>query len=188
MKFPLILVGLGNPGVSYEHTRHNIGRSLVIECSEFLGLSWSSFAKGKIAWYRHDEGKTAFFYSEDYMNCSGYALQAVCQFYRIPMDQVCVLHDELERPLGTCHIRFGGSARGHNGLRHIDQLLGQHYWRMGFGIDHPKRLGKSISVSDYVLSRFSQEEASVIEGLRARVIQDIDHVVLGHFEHLKKSF
>jgi PTH1 family peptidyl-tRNA hydrolase len=153
-----LLVGLGNPGPEYALTRHNIGfmaldalAGAVSFTSKFHGLSASHSIEGQ---------KVILLKPHTFMNLSGKSVQAAMAFYKIPPENVIVLHDELDIPLGKIRIKQGGGANGHNGLKDIDQMVGVNYWRIRLGIGHP---GMKEQVHSHVLSKFSTDEMSEVE-------------------------
>jgi len=148
-----LIVGLGNPGKEYEYTRHNIGFLTVdhlIDRTEAHSLSSSSF-HGEL----FKSSNLLFLKPTTFMNRSGQSLQAVKQFYKIELDNIIVIHDDLDLPFGALRFKKGGGSGGHNGLKSIDEMIGRGYVRVRMGIDKP--IYKS-QVADYVLSPFNQEE------------------------------
>jgi PTH1 family peptidyl-tRNA hydrolase len=151
-----LVVGLGNPGPSYAGNRHNIGFMAVDDLvrrhsfsgrrERFHGVTWEGSIK--------DE-KIVLLCPLTYMNDSGRAVQAAAQFFKLQPNDVVVLHDELDLPLGRLRVKRGGGAGGHNGLRSIDAHLGNDYWRIRLGIDHP---GVKDLVKHYVLQDFAKAE------------------------------
>lgn len=170
-----LFVGLGNPGTAYQHNRHNIGFMAVDEIvrrhkfsppdKKFQGL----LHKGELA------GQKVFVLKpETFMNLSGQSVQAAMQFYKIPPDHVVVFHDELDLVEGKTRTKFSGGAAGHNGLRSIDQHLGQDYWRVRLGIGHP---GDKDRVSDYVLGDFSKADQAWLDPLINAIGQYAEKIV-----------
>lgn len=161
-----LIVGLGNPGPDYALTRHNIGFMAVdilahpaAFTSKFHGLVASGSIEGE---------KLVFLKPQTFMNLSGKSVQAAAAFYKIPPENIIVLHDELDLPLGKIRIKQGGGANGHNGLKDIDQALGVNYWRVRLGIGHP---GDKDRVHDHVLSRFSSDEMNEVEKVLKTLIR-----------------
>lgn len=148
----MLIVGLGNPGSLYENTRHNIG-FMVIEglISRFSAtkLSSSSFEGELFKFQNHFLLKPL-----TYMNLSGNSIASVKKFYKI--DEVVIIHDDLDLPFGTVRFKHGGGHGGHNGLKSADEKISKDYARVRMGIGKPEHKGE---VSSYVLSNFSQEES-----------------------------
>jgi len=158
------IIGLGNPGADYEATRHNAGAWLVEAVArrsggelrpdrKFLGLYARCQLEGQDI---HLLNPTTF------MNRSGGAVAALCQFYKIAPDELLVAHDELDLAPGTARYKTGGGHGGHNGLRDIISALGNEpgYHRLRIGIGHP---GDAKQVTHYVLGRPSKTEHAAIE-------------------------
>lgn len=156
-----LLAGLGNPGARYAGNRHNVGFMALdtIASAHSFGSFTAKFggqvSEGKLAGIR-----TLLFKPMTFMNCSGEPLGELARFYKIPTEALCVIHDELDIEPGKLRVKRGGGHGGHNGLRSIDQHLGQDYARVRVGIGHP---GHKDRVSDYVLSDFSADEAPIID-------------------------
>lgn len=155
---PYLIAGLGNPGASYAGNRHNIGFMLIDLLAERYGVALTQkkfhgiYGKGEIA------GQAVYLLKpETYMNKSGVAVSAAANFYKIPPEHIIILHDELDLTPGKLRIKQGGGHGGHNGLRDIDRVIGQNYWRMRLGIGHP---GLKTQVTGYVLCDFADEERS----------------------------
>jgi PTH1 family peptidyl-tRNA hydrolase len=157
-----LYVGLGNPGPAYEKTRHNIGFRVIDRLVEEAGardVSKKSF-QGEL--YR--QGNLFFLKPHTYMNLSGKSVQAVMHFFKIPLDALVVIHDDIDLPLGTVRYKVGGSPGGHNGLKSIDALVGRDYLRVRLGVGKPEHKGQ---VADYVLSPFTAEEEPTVERIVA---------------------
>ncbi len=163
----ILLAGLGNPGSSYALTRHNIGFIAVDAIRHRYNFSaprikfTAELAEGSV-----DNQRIISVKPLTYMNNSGIAVGEATRFYKVPVEQVIVCHDELDLPLGRIKIKRGGGHGGHNGLKSLDAHIGKNYLRLRIGIGHP---GDKDKVSDYVLGRFSKQEEQEAE----RVIIDI---------------
>ncbi len=149
-----LIVGLGNPGREYEQTRHNAGAMFVEELarqhninlkeeSKFFGLT------GRMLLGSHD---IRLVIPNTFMNRSGQSVAALCNFYKIAVDEILVAHDELDIEIGTARFKQGGSHGGHNGLRDIIAKCGndKNFHRLRIGIGHP---GSADKVTGYVLSK-----------------------------------
>lgn len=160
MAAPRLIVGLGNPGAEYADTRHNAGFWLCEQLAAKLGaeLRRESRFHGIAG---RTPGQVWLLMPQTFMNCSGQAVASLARFYRIPPEDMLVLHDELDLAPGVLRLKFGGGLGGHNGLKDIAAHLGtQNFWRLRIGIGHP---GDRNQVVDYVLKKPRREERSLIE-------------------------
>ena len=155
----LLIVGLGNPGNEYNGTRHNIG----FTCLDSFASSqkfdpWAHKTDLKCLVTTQTLGDTRVILCKPttFMNLSGEAVQAIAHFYKIPLEQIIVVHDELDIPFGQIRVRTGGSSAGHNGIKNISLHLSEHYGRVRIGIG-PKT-PPQIDSADFVLQRFSKSE------------------------------
>jgi PTH1 family peptidyl-tRNA hydrolase len=166
----ILLVGLGNPGSEYKFTRHNIGFLALDEIQEsYTFSSWKSKFKGLVSEGTIGGHTVLLLKPQTYMNLSGQSVSEAMQFYKIPLENVVVIHDDLDLAPKTLRMKQGGSAGGHNGLKDIDQRLGNNYWRIRLGIGHPRTLSLQNnisllppytgSVTNYVLEGFSKQDA-----------------------------
>lgn len=150
----LLLVGLGNPGAAYAKNRHNIGFMAVDAVAE--RYSFSSYRKkfqGHIAEGTIGGEKVLALKPETFMNESGRSVAEAAAFYKIPPEDVIVLHDEIDLESGKVRVKRGGGHAGHNGLRSIHDHIGPDYGRVRFGIGHP---GDKDEVSGHVLKDFAK--------------------------------
>jgi len=153
-----LIVGLGNPGSQYEKNRHNVGFMVVDILIDRLSpqpISKKSF-KGQL----FKSGEILLLKPTTFMNRSGESVQAVASFYKIPLENIIVIHDDLDLALGAIRIKKGGGHGGHNGLRSIDASLGREYLRVRVGIGRPS---SKEEVVGYVLSDFSPKELDCIQ-------------------------
>lgn len=159
-----LIVGLGNPGVEYEQTRHNAGAWFVERVAASEGVTLAADRKyfGLTGRFRHQGQDVRLLIPTTYMNRSGQAVAALAGFFRIPIDSILVAHDELDMPPGVAKLKQGGGHGGHNGLRDIiAQMANQNsFQRLRIGIGHP---GDSKLVSNYVLGRAPRNEQELIE-------------------------
>ena len=157
----LLIAGLGNPGREHENDRHNAGWMVVDELARRHGeTSFRSKFSGRIAETRADDRRIALLKPETYMNESGRSIAAAARFFKVPPEQLLVVHDDVDLEVGRLQARLGGGLAGHNGLRSIAQALGsQEFLRLRIGVGRPGR-GDHRSVADYVLSPFEPEEAA----------------------------
>lgn len=167
MTAPRLIVGLGNPGPEYEATRHNVGFWFVDQLADKLKVSLAPQAKfyGRAA----RAGELWLLQPTTYMNRSGQSVAALANFYKISPGEILVIHDELDLPPGGIRLKQGGGNGGHNGLKDIQAKLGTpDFWRLRLGIGHPRTLGLSQQVADFVLHQPRKEELPDIEHALAR--------------------
>ena len=156
-----IIVGLGNPGPEHQVTRHNAGFWFVDLLARRHG--------GEFRDYRKYSGETAriniagrdliLLKPTTYMNRSGLSVRQVSEFFKIAADDILVAHDELDLPVGSVRLKYGGGHGGHNGLRDTIAHIGDGFWRLRLGVGHPTN---KTEVIDYVLTRASRAEEDLI--------------------------
>lgn len=179
-----LIVGLGNPGPSYLDTRHNAGQQFVESLADhyrialnadkkFSGLFGSGIINGS---------EVKLLVPTTFMNRSGQSVGAVCQFYKIHAEEVLVVHDELDIPVGTVKLKQGGGHGGHNGLRDIISTLAnnKNFYRLRLGIGHP---GDRSLVTDYVLKKAPVNEREQTASCIDYAIQNIDSIIGGQWQH-----
>ncbi len=157
-----LIAGLGNPGRQYEHTRHNIGFEVIEELSSRLAIPLNqSKLKGLYGIGTVNGEKVLLLKPLTYMNLSGESIRAVMDYYKMEQEDLLVIYDDLDLPVGKIRLRQKGSPGGHNGIKSIVAHLGtQQFNRIRIGIDRPQ---SGMSVPDYVLGRFHQEEVPFLE-------------------------
>jgi PTH1 family peptidyl-tRNA hydrolase len=155
-----LLVGLGNPGSQYEDTRHNIGFKVIdklIDDSGARDISKSSF-HGVLS----RSANTLFLKPTTYMNLSGKSAQPIKYFFKVELENIIVIHDDIDLPFGAVRFKRGGGHGGHNGLKSLDEMIGKEYIRVRIGIGKPEHKSQ---VADYVLHNFNSEEDSILPKL-----------------------
>ncbi|MDR0623455.1 MAG: aminoacyl-tRNA hydrolase [Treponema sp.] len=185
-----LAVFLGNPGLEYAGNRHNAGRLLAERLPFYGSMSWQKKYKGLYAAFDRSRlpasgistetlaetapeppPKIHFLMPGTYMNLAGESAAAAASFFKIKPDQVLVVHDELELPLGTLSLKFSGGLGGHNGLRSMKACFGTaDFWRLRIGIGRPDDRapgqggppGSGRGVIDWVLSDFSAAESEIL--------------------------
>jgi peptidyl-tRNA hydrolase, PTH1 family len=159
----LLLVGLGNPGQKYEHNRHNIGYVAVDEIVHRHSFGpWKSRFQGVVSEGRLGSQKVLALKPATFMNLSGQSVGEAMRFFKLGLEDVVVLHDELALEPGKMRVKTGGGSAGNNGIKSITQHIGAEYRRVRIGIGHP---GDRDKVSSYVLHDFAKADRSWIDDL-----------------------
>ena len=158
-----LIVGLGNPGAEYKHTRHNAGFLLVEKLTASWRVDWKNERKfnARIARARRSGCRVLLCQPQTFMNASGETVGALLKFYRLPLKQLLVVVDDADLPLGEIRMRAGGSCGGHHGLESIEQYLGSREFarqRLGIG-----RQDGAREITNYVLSRFDRAETALMK-------------------------
>jgi PTH1 family peptidyl-tRNA hydrolase len=158
-----LFVGLGNPGPKYAGNRHNIGFMALDRIAADHGFSpWRKAFQGLVAEGRLGAEKVALLKPETFMNLSGQSVQAAVAFWKLPLADLTVFHDELDLAPGKLRLKQGGGHAGHNGLRSIHGHLGDDYARVRLGIGHP---GHKDAVAAYVLHDFAKADQDWLDDL-----------------------
>jgi PTH1 family peptidyl-tRNA hydrolase len=182
----LLVTGLGNPGREYERNRHNVGAMVVDELARRHGASYRSKFSGRIADLRVDGVRVALLKPDTYMNESGRSVGAAARFYKLPPEQLLVVHDEGDFDLGRLQARLGGGLAGHNGLRSIAGLLGtRDFLRLRVGVGRPSR-GDPRDLADFVLSDF--EPADDPEVVVARAADAVETLARDGLEEAQRRY
>jgi PTH1 family peptidyl-tRNA hydrolase len=170
----LLVVGLGNPGPRYRDTRHNLGRRAVELVASELGGSWRSRWNGNASEVRDGDERLVLLVPETFMNESGRSVSPALRFAKLPPEQLVVVHDELDLPLGDVRAKRGGGLAGHNGLRSVADALGtQDFLRVRIGIGRPER-GDPRPVADFVLSPFAPDvDVDTLVGRAADAVETL---------------
>ncbi|MCF6160122.1 MAG: aminoacyl-tRNA hydrolase [Furfurilactobacillus sp.] len=148
-----MIVGLGNIGPQYDRTRHNVGFMVIDHVAEEYGVTFKRAKQEALIGSTLISGeKVLLVKPTTYMNDSGRAVRPLMDYYDIPLEDVMIVHDDMDLPIGKIRLRQKGSAGGHNGIKSIIAYVGtQAFKRVRVGIDHPTRM----SVVDYVLGHFT---------------------------------
>ncbi len=133
-----LIAGLGNPGREYESTRHNVGFMVVDALARRHKISFGSKFKGELGQGSINGESIVLLKPQTFMNLSGQSVQPTMGFYKINLEHVVVVHDDLDLELGQMKLKIGGSPGGHNGIKSIDQHIGPNYHRIRAGIGHPR--------------------------------------------------
>lgn len=181
-----LLVGLGNPGAEYNQTRHNIGFMAVDMIVHRFSFSAPRMKfHGEMSEGMIEGKKVISFKPMTYMNLSGNPVQELVRFYKIPLEKIMILHDELDIPLQKVKIKTGGGAGGHNGIKSLDSHIGKDYRRLRIGIGHP---GNKHQVTNYVLGKFSKDEQISVETELDILAKHIGLLIKGDEQAFLKQF
>ena len=180
----LLIIGLGNIGKEYENTRHNIGFMAIDEIQK--KYDFPDF-KEKNKYFFSKKDDIILTKPTTYMNLSGDAVIALASLYKIPPENIIVIHDDLDLPTGKIKTKQGGGNGGHNGLKSIDKAIGTNYYRIRIGIDHPRNHTPQIDVSNYVLGKFFPEEKIIIDKTIKIISNEFDKIVKKDFSKLSSN-
>ena len=172
-----LVAGLGNPGPEYDRTRHNLGFLTVDELALRLGagrFKRSRKHSSLVAETRDGDGRLVLAKPQTFMNVSGRAIAALMGFYKVELDHVVVVHDELDLPFVTVRVKIGGGTAGHNGLRSIVGAVGDGFVRVRLGIGRPS--GRKDPVA-FVLEAFTKAEADAVPGIIDRAADAVQMVI-----------
>ena len=174
-----LIVGLGNPGPEYEHTRHNAGFWWVDAAARQLGasLSFDRNYHGLLARLALPDGPVWLLQPMTFMNLSGKSVGPLARFFKLEPAQILVVHDELDLEPGQMKLKQGGGAAGHNGLKDILAQLGSpDFWRLRIGIGHP---GDRAEVANWVLKRPPLEDRLTINQCIASSVETLPLLLAG---------
>ena len=172
-----VIAGLGNPGSKYRNTRHNIGYALVDQLATKYGATWKHEARfeAEVAVLQYEERKLMLLKPQTFMNASGRSLGTVLRYRKLPAESMLVIYDDLTLDLGRIKLSVKGSAGGHNGIADILTQVGTGFARFRVGIGAKPH--KEMDLADYVLSKFSKDELSILAG-RSPIFLDQIHLIL----------
>ena len=176
-----LIVGLGNPGAEYEPTRHNAGFWFVEEIARLKGAHFRPETKfSGLVCKVNLEGRDIWLLKPNtFMNLSGQAVQKLASFYKIPVENILVAHDEIDLDPGTTRLKTSGGHGGHNGLRDIIAHMGKDFHRVRIGVGHP---GSKDQVVDFVLHRASKDEQAAIDESMDDALRALPLLIEGNWE------
>ncbi|WP_341794008.1 MULTISPECIES: aminoacyl-tRNA hydrolase [unclassified Rickettsia] len=180
----ILVIGLGNPGIKYQNTRHNIGFIAIDELAKYYQLSFSLKKKfnAEIAEGNVGIHKLLLIKPMTYMNLSGNAAALIKSYYNIKLENIYVIHDDIDLVVGRVKCKQGGGNGGHNGLKSLDQAIGNNYHRIRIGIGRPEN---SEEVADYVLHNFFKAEYNIVEQAIDKITNNFDLLLEGKLEEFK---
>ena len=181
-----LVVGLGNPGKEYERTRHNVGFMVLDELASTYNFSFSKNKfQGLYSEANINGEKVIFLKPQKYMNLSGEVIQSFLNFFKIPVKDLLIFHDDLDLPCGKIRVKQKGSSGGHNGLKDIEKNIGtQEYNRVKIGIAN----NKDIDTKDYVLGNFGKEEMENINNSVKTSLSIFEDFLTKNMEYLMQKY
>lgn len=175
--FDWLVVGLGNPGLQYENTRHNIGFAVMDALLEKCGATLNKnkfealFGEGEI-----NKNRVLLAKPQTYMNLSGKAVSAICNFYKIPYNRVIVMFDDISLPVGKIRVRPKGTHGGHNGIKDIIELAGTNeICRIKIGVG--QKPNPEYDLKDWVLGHFSKEDAEALNLAKEKAVKAVYEII-----------
>ena len=181
-----LIVGLGNPGTEYNNTRHNVGFMALDKLSHTLNfeINKSKF-DGMYGECIINNEKVIFLKPQKYMNLSGEVVRKYVDFFKIKIEDILIINDDLDLPVGKLKIKYKGSCGGHNGLRNIEQHLNtSEYKRIKIGISN----NKLLDTKDYVLGKFNTEDLNLINETLDKIPQIFDDYIKYSFDKLMSKY
>ena len=171
-----IIVGLGNPGKKYEHTRHNAGFDVLDILAEEYDIKIDKIKhKALIGEGRIGSEKVVLVKPQTYMNLSGESVQSVFQFYKVDMDHLIVVYDDIDLDIGKLRIRKKGSAGSHNGMKSIIKCLGsQDFPRIRVGVSKPE---PNRDLADFVLSRVPKDQSDDMRSGLEKAVKTVEEII-----------
>ncbi len=168
----LLFVGLGNPTPDSKNNRHNIGFKIIDAINQKFSLSKQKPKfKGLLTTGNISDKKVYAIKPLTFMNNSGICIRELIEYFKMDATDVIVFHDDLDIDVGKIKAKIGGSSAGHNGIESIDKFIGKDYSRVRIGIGKPE---SKISVSDYVLNDFNDEEREKLENITDNIVTSLD--------------
>lgn len=181
-----LIVGLGNPGKEYEKTRHNIGYMSIDRIAESLNVTLDTRKfTGLYTKFNYKDEQIILLKPEKYMNLSGEVIRDFVNFFKINIDDILVICDDLDTPVGTFRLRYQGGTGGHNGLKDIEKNLGTNkYKRIRIGISNDKLR----DTKDYVLGKFTKEELESINTILDKMPMIVKDYLEISFDNLMNKY
>jgi len=171
-----LIIGLGNPGKEYEKNRHNIGYMCIKYLKNLLNIDNIKIKYNNTIYEYKKNNKTKIILakSHEYMNNSGDSIRNIVKFFKIINKKIIVIHDDIDLDFGIIKYKIGGGNAGHNGLKSIDNAIGNEYYRIRIGVGRPER---KEMVSGYVLSNFKNEEILQFDDIFKKTHELINEII-----------
>lgn len=182
-----LIVGLGNPGREYRHNRHNIGFMLLDRLANNFGESFSRFeSRALVIKVNYLEHRLILAKPHTYMNNSGGPVSSLLRFYKISLDKLLIVYDDVDLPLGKLRMRPGGGSAGHRGMKSIIERLGtEEFPRLRIGIGRPP--GRK-EAADYVLKNFSDQEQQLLPEILDECLEAVISFVTAGIDQAMNQF
>lgn len=182
-----LIIGLGNPGREYRDNRHNVGFMALDEVSRVLNARLGRLqSRALVSSVIFDEKRLILAKPQTFMNLSGQAVASLARFYKVPLERMLVIHDDLDLPLGTLRLRPGGGSAGQRGLASIIQQLGtQDFPRLRLGIGRPPG---QMDAADYVLQNFPSADREVLKLVLERAVLAVQSFLQNGLEQAMNEF
>jgi len=182
--YKLCVIGLGNPGSKYDHTRHNIGKDWLLNLSDKFSLEFKHKSKFEAEVAESHDGSILWIIPSNYVNDSGNTVSKILRSTNLSNENLFVLHDELDLKTGDIRFKNDGGHGGHNGLRDIISRIGNtNFKRLRIGIGHP---GSKSEVTNWVLTKFSPTEKKAIKSAYIKLSKTFELILNGEFEAMQK--
>ena len=181
-----LIVGLGNPGKEYNNTRHNIGFMCIDEVAKYFNVGFDSNKfNGIYTDFNYNGQKVILLKPQKYMNLSGEVIRDFVNFFKINIEDILIICDDLDTEVGKYRLRYKGSSGGHNGLKNIELHLSTiDYKRLKIGISN----NKNINTKDYVLGKFTKEELELINPIINKTPNIIEDYLKLPFDNLMNKY
>lgn len=181
-----LIVGLGNPGNEYENTRHNIGFMCLKKLVNKYNLSFDKkLFNGLYTQIKINDEKAILLLPQKYMNLSGEVVRDFMNYFKININDILIISDDLDMDLGRIKLKYKGSSGGHNGLKNIEQNIGSNeYKRIKVGISN----NKSYDTRDYVLGSFNLDERKIIDEATTKVVDIMEDYFKMTFDNLMNKY
>jgi len=186
-----LITGLGNPGIKYEKTRHNVGFDVIGEIIDKYNLKLKNYPKFQsyIAETQLSNEKIILAMPLTYMNNSGLAVSRLSNFYKLPPENIIVIHDDIDLPFGKMRISFSSSAGGHNGVSSIIESLGtKKFIRVRVGIANEILNSQKIPAEKFVLQKFSIDETKSLSNKMPKYAEAVELIVKEGYEKAMALF
>jgi len=181
------IIGLGNPGREYEHTRHNIGFMAIDQLSRAWDIPVNKFRFTSLVGQGKFDGQPIILAKpQNFMNRSGEAVASIARFYKLSPQQICIIHDDLDLRFGNIRLRYSGGSAGQKGMASIIKSLGtEEFCRLRIGIGRPP--GR-MEAADYVLQPFRKAEFEIVENVLQKAVGAIEMLLKDGVERAMTSF